>query len=111
LGNIEVLLDINAILPFIWGGNQGIPANFTLKNRNLNYMNISVRTIKSFILVGLMAIITSSCNLFKGGGGKPTSYDPGAYSTSTGLAFNEGDTTFKVHEFGGQPDGPNLVYI
>ena len=74
-------------------------------------MNISFRTIKSFILVGLIAIMVSSCNLFKGGGGKPTSYDPGDYSTSTGLAFNEGDTTFKVHEFGGQPDGPNLVYI
>ena len=74
-------------------------------------MNISVRTIKSFILVGLMAFMAGSCNLFKGGGGKPTSYDPGEYSTSTGLAFNEGDTTFRVHEFEGQPDGPNLVYI
>ena len=62
-------------------------------------------------MVGLMAFMVGSCSLFKGGGGKPTSHDPGGFSTATGLAFNEGDTTFKVHDFQGQPDGPNLVYI
>jgi len=74
-------------------------------------MNTSFRTIKPLILIGFIAYFASSCNLFRGGGGKPTSYDPGNYSTATGLYFNEGDTTFKVHDFEGQPDGPNLVYI
>lgn len=74
-------------------------------------MNTSVRTFKPLVLMGLVAFLATSCGLFGGGSGKPTSYDPGAYSTATGLYFNEGDTTFKVHDFEGQPDGPNLVYI
>lgn len=73
-------------------------------------MNITVRTIKPFILVGLMAFSVGSCGLI-GGGGKPTSSNPGDYSSATGLAFNNGDTTFQVQDFDSQPDGPNLVYI
>lgn len=73
-------------------------------------MNITVRTIKPFILAGLMAFSVGSCGLI-GGGGKPTSSNPGDYSSATGLAFNNGDTTFQVQDFDSQPDGPNLVYI
>lgn len=72
-------------------------------------MNISFRTLKPLALVGILAILSTAC--FRGGGGKPTSANPGAYSSATGLYFNEGDTTFKVTDFEGQPEGPNLVYI
>ncbi len=75
-------------------------------------MNISIRTFMPFIFIGLIALGISSCSLIGGGGGgKPTSSDPGVRSSTTGLAFNSGDTTFQVQDFESQPDGPNLVYI
>lgn len=42
--------------------------------------------------------------------GHPTATSPGMVSTTTGLEYNSEDG-FKVSEFRGQPDGPNLVYI
>lgn len=74
-------------------------------------MNTSFRTMKPLILGGVLAITATSCGLFGGGGGKPTSSAPGEYSSATGLYFNQGDSTFKVNDFEGQPEGPNLVYI
>jgi len=74
-------------------------------------MNTSFRTIKPLILGGVLAFTATSCGLFGGGGGKPTSSTPGEYSSATGLYFNQGDSTFKVNDFEGQPEGPNLVYI
>ena len=71
-------------------------------------MITSVRTLRTLVLVGIVAIIASSCSMFGGGGTKPTSHDPGHYSTATGLAFNEGDTTYQVQDFEGQPDGLSL---
>ena len=72
-------------------------------------MSTSFRTLKPLALVGILAFLSTSC--FFRGGGKPTSADPGEYSSATGLYFNEGDSTFKVNDFEGQPEGPNLVYI
>lgn len=72
-------------------------------------MSTSFRTLKPLALVGILAFLATSC--FRGGGGKPTSDNPGDYSSATGLYFNEGDSTFRVTDFSGQPEGPNLVYI
>ncbi len=72
-------------------------------------MSTSFRTLKPLALVGIIAFLATAC--FRGGGGKPTSANPGDYSSATGLYFNEGDTTFRVTDFEGQPEGPNLVYI
>lgn len=72
-------------------------------------MNTSFRTMKPLVLLVIIAMVATSC--FTGGGGKPTSASPGDYSSATGLFFNEGDTTFRVTDFAGQPEGPNLVYI
>lgn len=45
-----------------------------------------------------------------GGGGYPTSFDPGLMSTATGLEFNrEGE--FQVTAYQGQPYGPNLLFV
>ena len=74
-------------------------------------MNASFRTIKPLVLIGFISFLASSCGLIGGGGGAPTSSSPGEYSSATGLYFNEGDSTFKVNNFEGQPEGPNLVYI
>jgi formylglycine-generating enzyme len=72
-------------------------------------MNKTVRlTIAAFLLatVGL-----TSCKKDK----KPTSFDPGKESTTTGMAYSTGgknkDNEFSVRDFKGQPEGPNLVYI
>jgi len=48
----------------------------------------------------------SSC----GGGGRPTSINPGSSSTATGIAYNE-DSSFQVRDFSGQPPAPNTVFI
>ncbi len=57
-------------------------------------------------LVG--ASLLSSC--FLGGGGNPTSTAPGAYSRATGYEYNA-DGAFQVNDYGGQPAGPNLIFI
>ncbi len=66
--------------------------------------------VKFVALLGGLAFLATSCKMF-GGSTKPNSGNPGDYSTATGLYFNEGDTTFQVHDFEEQPQGPNLVYI
>ena len=58
----------------------------------------------------MLAITTMAFGCFTGGGGRPTSVDPGAQSSATGLAFNT-DSSFTVRDFQGQPEGPNLVFI
>lgn len=63
----------------------------------------------SAILVCLILGVTSCGKL--GGGGRPTSSDPGGYSTATGLAYNEEEGDFQVNDFRGQPEGPNLRFI
>ncbi len=51
-------------------------------------------------------VFLASC----GGGGQPTSSNPGSASNATGLEFNE-EGGFQVNDFSGQPEGPNLVFI
>ena len=64
----------------------------------------------SLIVVG-SAVFLASCSLF-GGGGRPNSVHPGAFSTATGLAYNDEDNNgFMVNPYNGQPAGPNLVFI
>lgn len=40
----------------------------------------------------------------------PSAENPGRISTATGLEYNA-DEGFQVNDFGGQPEGPNLVFI
>lgn len=44
------------------------------------------------------------------GGNQPTSVNPGAQSTKTGMAYNE-DGYFEVSDYSGQPDAPGMVFI
>lgn len=44
-------------------------------------------------------------------GGNPNSSEPGAVSKTTGLPYNDEDSSFRVEPYAGQPDGPNLVFI
>ncbi|MCZ6693840.1 MAG: gliding motility lipoprotein GldJ [Bacteroidetes bacterium] len=74
-------------------------------------MNKIVRLTIGTTFILSTALVLNSCFLIGGGGsGQPTSANPGGISTTTGLAYNE-DDGFQVNEFGGQPDGPNLVFI
>ena len=57
----------------------------------------------------MLAITTLAFGCFQKGG-RPTSVNPGAQSSATGLAFNT-DSSFTVRDFQGQPEGPNLVFI
>ncbi len=57
----------------------------------------------------MLAISTLAFGCFNRSG-RPTSVNPGAQSSATGLAFNE-DSSFTVRAFQGQPEGPNLVFI
>ena len=68
-----------------------------------------------FRLLSLLAVssaILSGCALFGGGGGKPTSTNPGQLSTATGLAYNDEDAGgYMVNDYEGQPDAPNMIFI
>lgn len=64
-----------------------------------------VNAITGSASVLALSVVMSSC-----GSGNPTSSSPGAYSTATGLEFNE-EGGFQVNDFSGQPEGPNLVFI
>jgi len=67
-----------------------------------------VSKVLKYASAGVIAsLIMTSCG---GGGGNPTSTNPGGASTATGVAYNEEDG-FQVAPYAGQPDGPNLVYI
>ena len=68
-------------------------------SRSVRFFNIGLVVVGSLFLL-------SAC----GGGGRPTSYNPGQVSTSTGLAYNE-DSSFQVRDFSGQPPAPNTVFI
>lgn len=67
---------------------------------------IKLTGLKSFAFILVFPWIFVSC----AGGGNPSSTAPGINSTSTGLAYNE-DGGFRVQEYRGQPEGPNLVFI
>lgn len=54
------------------------------------------------------ASLLSSC--FLGGGGNPTSTNPGDYSRATGYEYNS-EGAFQVNDYAGQPAGPNLIFI
>lgn len=62
--------------------------------------------LKSATVVALATLGLASCKP----AGNPTSTNPGAGSTVTGLAYNDEDG-FQVAPYQGQPDGPNLVFI
>jgi len=69
-----------------------------------------MKKLLNYLLVTSLFISASAMLSSCSKGGKPTSYNPGGQSTTTGLGYNE-DDGFQVQAFSGQPDGPNLVYI
>lgn len=66
-----------------------------------------IKVVKPLAILFGAATLLAACS---SGIGHATSSNPGAESTTTGLAFNEEDG-FQVNEYLGQPEGPNLVYI
>lgn len=73
-------------------------------------MKTSRDLMKSTLLVVGGTLLLISC--FSGGGRPPSSSNPGAFSTATGIAFNDEDNNgFEVKPYAGQPQGPNLVFI
>ena len=78
------------------------------KSIKINVMNKTWNLAKALGVVFAASTLLSSC----GGGGNPTSSDPGSYSTTTGLDYNDEENDgFMVNDFAGQPEGPNLVFI
>jgi len=71
--------------------------------------------MKKFVFYSLSAsiIFLSSCGKlpFFNKGGQPTSVSPGVASSVTGLEYNDEEEGFKVNDFQGQPEGPNLIFI
>ncbi|MEM8939033.1 MAG: gliding motility lipoprotein GldJ [Bacteroidota bacterium] len=65
-----------------------------------------VKIVRSASYLTIVTLFLSACSR----GGKPSAQYPGSYSTATGYAFND-EGGFQVSEFGGQPDGPNLIFI
>jgi sulfatase modifying factor 1 len=74
------------------------------------YPNQVMNKVKNF-LKGLVSLSVGCSLLVACSKGKPTSMAPGSVSTATGLAYNDGDSSFQVNDYQGQPEGPNLVYI
>lgn len=71
------------------------------------YMNSIQRISKALAYASFVALVFMACSK---NGGQPTSEYPGQFSTATGLAYSE-DSSFTLHPFHGQPEGPNLVFI
>ncbi|TAD96474.1 MAG: gliding motility lipoprotein GldJ [Bacteroidetes bacterium] len=72
----------------------------------MNHIKKLMYGISFFVL---MSVLLTGCK-----DKKPTSYDPGGASSTTGRQYTskEGkEGTFTVRDFKGQPEGPNLVYI
>lgn len=80
-----------------------------------------MRFLKRLMVLVAIATAASSCSYIKkilGKGGAPTAEDPGAFSTATGLAYNEDEAMdtavtsgYLTRPFSGQPDAPNLRFI
>lgn len=68
--------------------------------------------MKKFVNAAWSSAVAMCCALTLNscGSGSPTSSKPGAFSTNTGLEFNE-EGGFPVNDFQGQPEGPNLILI
>lgn len=62
--------------------------------------------LKNLAYLSVAALVIGACKK-----GSPTSINPGEKSTTTGLAYNEGEKSFEVNPYSGQPEGPNLVFI
>ncbi len=62
--------------------------------------------IPSAALVVAIVVLLGSCR----SSSNPSAENPGRISTATGLEYNA-DEGFQVSDFGGQPEGPNLVFI
>ncbi len=65
---------------------------------------VLAKYIPTLFIAGVMLAACSK-------GGNPTSSEPGAVSKTTGMAYNDEDSSFKVEPYAGQPEGPNLVFI
>ncbi|TAG54894.1 MAG: gliding motility lipoprotein GldJ [Cytophagales bacterium] len=65
---------------------------------------VLAKYIPSLFIAG---VLLAACSK----GGNPTSSMPGAVSKTTGLPYNDEDSSFKVEPYAGQPEGPNLVFI
>jgi formylglycine-generating enzyme len=59
----------------------------------------------SAVLMG--ALLLTACSR----GGKPTSTDPGDYSSATGLEYGEDENAFAVEDYADLEGGPGLVFI
>jgi len=69
-------------------------------------MNLTMRSVSWLSVFAAATLFLASC----GQKGTPTAEYPGAYSSATGLEYND-DEGFQVNDYQGQPEGPNLVFI
>ncbi len=69
-------------------------------------MNKFVNAFYSSAMFLSVGVLVTSCF----SGGAPTSQNPGAFSNTTGLYFNE-EGGFQVSEYNDQPQAPNMVFI
>jgi sulfatase modifying factor 1 len=76
---------------------------------HLNFERVMRKLLKlfnaTFMLVGISVLMTACF-----GDKNPTSVNPGKFSKSTGMEYNE-EGGFEVADYSGQPEGPNLVFI
>jgi len=62
--------------------------------------------IKYVLIVVLGSFLLASCSK-----GRPTSTDPGAYSSATGIEYGEDENAFKVEDYADIQGGPGLIFI
>ena len=72
--------------------------------------------LKGNYLILVFLLITSGCSILPFGKSNPSSRNPGSVSTTTNLEYfsdaqAEEEEGFVVADFGGQPPGPNQVFI
>lgn len=66
-----------------------------------------MKLIKYVSAAVLGGVLLTSC----GGRGRPTSTNPGDYSSATGIEYNEDETAFQVNDYEDFPQAPGLVFI
>lgn len=71
-------------------------------------MKLFMRSTKFLVLLIGGTLLFTSCF---DRGGRPTSVNPGEFSSATGLLYNDEEGGFAVNPYEGQPDAPNMVFI
>ena len=66
-----------------------------------------MKLIKYLSVAVVGGFLLGSCSK----GGQPTSTNPGAYSSATGIEYGEDEEAFNVPEYAEFPQGPGLVFI